>query len=188
MDRRTFLAAAPASIAAPAAIAAPRYALDTAASVVAFGWTLAGVPYTGRMPILSAELALDLRDLPASTIDVALDATGTRSGFALADPYLKGPVGLASEAHPVIRYRSRGYEGGFEGGTVRGALTLRGVTRPVTKTATIRRQAGSAAGDISRLSVRLGGTVARADFGVVAFPDLVGPTISFDILARIARV
>jgi len=70
---------------------------------------------------------------------------------------------------------------------VNGLLTMRGVTKPIAMQANIYRQRGSAANDVSRLSVLLTGTVDRRLFGADGFPAIVGPNIKFEVLTRIDR-
>ena len=69
-----------------------------------------------------------------------------------------------------------------------GLVTIRGVQQPMVLDAQIYRQKGTAAGDLSHLSIRLVGAVKRSDFGADGWADMVGDEVRLDILARIARV
>ena len=73
------------------------------------------------------------------------------------------------------------------GAEVTGNLTLRGTTRPLTMQAVIWRQNGQAEGDLSKLTIRLTGTLKRSDYAATGWSDMVGDEVKLDILARIAR-
>ena len=70
---------------------------------------------------------------------------------------------------------------------VEGDLTLRGVTRTVSFDATLYRQRGTEANDLSQLSFRLAATINRSDFGASGYSDLVADPIRLDITARVSR-
>lgn len=176
------------SLAAGRACAAPEdYALDAALSSVRFSYEFDGREVTGRMPVSTAQMSLDLDNLPASRIEVTLDASAARAGFFFATQAMRGPQLLDAAHHPLIRFRSTQIRGDMRGATVTGALTLRGITRPMTLSAVLGRQPGSAPTDRSRLVVLLTGTIDRREFGASGYIGLVGPEIALRILAYIAK-
>ena len=131
---------------ARAAPAAPQnYRLDAAGSQVTFSYTLNGRHVTGRMPVRSARVALDLRRLPASSVRVTLDAARARAGVFFATAAMRGPKVLDTAAHPLIRFRTTAIRGSLRAATVTGRLTIRGITRPVTLDAVLGRQTGTPA-------------------------------------------
>ncbi|QGX98932.1 hypothetical protein EI983_11880 [Roseovarius faecimaris] len=166
---------------------AERYTLDAARSQVGFSYLFEGAPRDGTMPVQSARILLDLDNLPASEVEVTLDARRAKAGFVFATEAMKSPEVLDVARHPVIRFRSTQFRGDLRGATVTGDLTVRGITRPVTLRAELYRQRGTQAGDRSRLTVLLTGTIDRNDFGASGYPGLVGPQIGLRILARITR-
>lgn len=164
-----------------------RYRLDTDRSQVGFGFAIEETRIEGVMPVKQADLLIDLDNLPASKVDVILDAKGVRSGIFLVTESIKGPQGLDTANHPEIRFRSTRFVGDLSGATVTGDLTIRGITRPVTLNAGLYRQRGTEVGDRSKLSVFLTGTVSRAAFGADGFPGLVEDAVRLRILARIEK-
>jgi polyisoprenoid-binding protein YceI len=100
---------------------------------------------------------------------------------------MKGPDVLDTGQFPTIRFVSRRVRAAGAGATVDGDLTIRGVTRPVRLDAQFYTQRGSAPGDLSRLSIRLTGSVSRAAHGATGWADMVGDSVALDILARITR-
>lgn len=169
------------------AAAPERYDLDAARSVVGFSYEFQGTPRDGAMPVGAADLLIDLDDLSQSRVSVSLDARGAQAGFIFATQVMKGPDVLDTANHPAITFRSNGFQGGLDGATVTGDLTVRGVTRPVTLRAGLYRQRGTAAGERDNLSVLLTGEIDRTIFGADGFPGYVGPMIRLRILARITR-
>ena len=173
---------------APAAIAAPEdYRLDAAPSQVQFTYTLDGNRMTGRMPVRAAGMRLDLRKLPASRVDVTLDASRARAGFFIATEAMRGAKVLDTANHPVIRFRTTEIRGGPRTAKVTGRLTVRGNTRPVTLDAVLGRQKGTPPTERDRLVVLLTGAISRSAFGATGYPDLVGDRIELRIMARIEK-
>ena len=168
--------------------AAPeRYQLNTARSEVGFGFTLQGANVDGVMPVLSADMRIDLDDVPASSVDVTLSAAQARAGLFFVTQTMKGAQVLDTATHPTIRFRSPQFSGDLSKATVTGDLTVRGITRPVTLEAGLFRQRGTELGDRSQLSILLTGTISRAAFGVDGFPGFVDDPIRLRILARIEK-
>lgn len=168
--------------------AAPeRYRLDTGRSQVGFTYQFNAAPRTGMMPVKSADMRIDLDNIPASQVTVTLDARAARAGFVFATTAMKSPQVLDTARYPDIHFSSTRITGDLSGATVTGDLTIRGITRPVTLQAGLYRQRGTAEGDRRRLTILLIGAVSRAAFGATGYPGYVGDTIALRILARIER-
>lgn len=173
--------------AAPARAAPDAYRLDARRSTVTFTFFMDGTARTGHMPVLDATVALDLDDLPASRVDVTLDASAARAGFFMATQAMRGPLVLDVAQHPLIRFRSTAVTGGLRDATVTGELTLRGVTRPVALRGAIYRQADTARTDRDRLIVVLTGEIDRTAFGASGYAGLIGDCIVLRIIAFIVK-
>lgn len=171
----------------PAAAEAIAYRLDPAASTVGFGYTLNGTPQRGTMPVTAADIALDFDQAAGSRVRVVLAPGKADAGNPIATEAMRSPGVLDAAAHPEIVFASTAIRAAGQGAEVDGRLTIRGVTRDVRLTADIYRPPGSRDGDLSRLTVVLRGAVSRADFGATGFPDLVGDTVTLDIVARLSR-
>ncbi len=161
------------------------YRIDTTGSAVAFETDFGVTPITGSMPVDKADLTLDFDAVANSRVDVTLSAKGAKASFPFAAEAMKGPTVLDAVRHPQIRFRSTRVTQSGDGATIRGNLTIRGVTRPVTMNATIFRQQGTAQGDRNRLTVRLTGRINRSDYGATGFAEMVGDEVRLDIRARI---
>lgn len=168
------------------------YALETEKSKVGFVYQLGQSETKGRMPVNDSNIILDTDNLTRSKIDVSVAANKAKAGLIFATEALKSKSMLDTNQHPNIRFVSDtvtlNAAGRIEAGAVvKGKLTVKGKTLPVQLAASLFRQRGTEARDLSRLSIRLTGEISRADFGVTGFADLVDDRIKLDIIARIKR-
>jgi polyisoprenoid-binding protein YceI len=143
------------------------WTLDPVHSRAAFGVKHSGIAtFRGHFNEVDAEL----RDgvLAGS---VAVDSVDT------AVPQLKGhlqsPDFFDAEQHPRITFRADGLSVDGERLTVRGELTMRGVTKPLEATGTFAGPATYIDGS-ERISIALETIVNRHDFGVSWNADLPG--------------
>jgi polyisoprenoid-binding protein YceI len=173
--------------AVPARAAPAAYALDPDGSDVRFGFRVGGVAATGTMPVARADIRLDFDVAARSTATVTLAAERAETGIALMDSALKGNDVLATDRYPDIGFSSTSFAATRGGAVVRGDVTVRDVTRPLTLQATIFRPPGSAPGDRSRLTVRLTGRIDRHAFGASGYAGLVDDIVTLDIRARLLR-
>lgn len=170
------------------ATAAPQdYRLNTARSTVGFTYGFGEVENKGEMPVQSATMRIDLKNILASQIDVNLDASGAKAGFFFATQAMKGPEVLDSANFPTIRFTSTKIFGSLRKATIVGDLTVRGVTRPVTLNAALYRQRGTEPDDLNSLTVILTGSISRSSFGADGFSKYVGDRIGLRIIARIEK-
>lgn len=177
------------AVMATALSAAPRdYRLDERASTVGFTWEFGDDTFSGSMEVAQADLSIDFDNVSNSNVAVAVDASQAVAGFPFATEAMRGPRVLDTASHPLITFRSTSFSRSGPGeARITGDLTVRGVTRPATLEARIYRARGSEAGDLSRLTVLLRGTLSRSAFGADGWADLVGDTVNLDITATIAR-
>ena len=168
------------------------YVLAPDGTSVGFTFDLSGVAQSGTMPIQSADIRINPKRLQDSRVTVVLNVANARTKL----PFARGPMlsdnVLAADTHPTIRFASTKIKLGpggriSDGAMITGDLTVRGVTRPVTLQANLYRKPGSAADDLSALSIRLNGALDRHAFGASGYPDLVDGLVGLDIQAEIVR-
>jgi polyisoprenoid-binding protein YceI len=181
------LATATGALVGPAGAAAVHYALDAARSNVRFETDFGADRITGDMPVSAADLTLDFANVANSKVAVRLDVSNASASFPFAAQALKGPKVLDAGSHPQITFQSTSVKRSGDGAKVTGNITIRGVTRPMVLDATIYRQKGTDAGDLSHLTIRLVGSVRRSDFGATGWADMVSDEVRLDILARVDR-
>ena len=107
--------------------------IDTGHSAVHFGVRHMMFTKTrGRFTRWSGELRLDPDNLPASSVEVTIDAASIDTGDAQRDAHLKSADFLEVEKFPAITFRSTRVEDLGEGRfRISGEVTIHGVTRPV---------------------------------------------------------
>jgi len=178
------------ALAAPASAAPRVYDLDVAKSHVGFHYTLNGIDQTGTMPVSRAKITIDPNHLAASRVDVTLAVTRAKTDLFFATDAIKSAEILDVKRFPEIRFVSTSIKLASngrlsDGARISGNLTIRGQTRPVTLDASLFRPPGSAAHDLSNLTVRLAGSISRAAFGASGYAGLVGDIVKLDITAVI---
>ena len=170
------------------ATAAPQtYRLKIARSTVGFTYGFGETLKKGRMPVKSANMQINLKNVSASHNDVDLDASGATAGFFFATLAMKGPEVLDTAHFLTIRFKSTRITGSLLKATITGDLSVRGVTRPVTLNAALYRQRGTAPDDLDNLTVLLTGSISRSAFGANGFSNYVGDKIGLRIIARIEK-
>ena len=147
MDRRKFLILAAAMGLAKPALAAPRpYRLDRKNSTVGFSYQLNGQRLNGRMQIKSASILVDVDRPSRSQIEAVLDVARAKAGPIYANAAMKSSAVLDTDKYPEISFVSKSIENKLNGARVKGEITIRGITQPITLNATVFRQRGTEAG------------------------------------------
>ena len=121
-------------LAFPAAKAgAAEYRIDPAHSVVQFKISHLGYSWiVGVFDRISGSFAYDPAAGPGGQkVSVEIETASIDTGHAERDKHLRSPGFLNVKKFPKASFVSTGYEGGAERGTMKGNLTLMGVTRPV---------------------------------------------------------
>lgn len=168
----------------PGPLPAGRYTLDPAhTSLLVKVSHLGFSTYTARFTAVDATLDLD-PDNPAEASLVAdVDPRSITTHYPFDDldfdAYLAGPEWLDADAFPEITFRSTEItRTGEHTAAVTGALTLKGITRPVTLETTFN---GGYAGHVFDPHARLGfsatGSISRSAFGIDMGLPLEGSTI-----------
>lgn len=194
LTRRTLVLAGLASLhLVRHAVAAPvPYILETQGTLIEFTFGLAGSAQTGTLPIQTAEVLVDTKNLRNSMVDVVLNVAQARTKL----PFARGPMlsrsVLDAAQFPSIHFVSTAVSLGpggriSDGATVTGDLTVRDVTRPITLDAALYRPPGSAKDDLDRLFIHLTGALNRNDFGATGYADLVDETVRLNIRTEIRR-
>lgn len=171
----------------PLAAEPTAYVLDTGASRVGFEVRFGPDRITGTIPVRDAEVLLDFDRVSNSVVSVSLDAAGAVANFPFATQALRGPKVLGARDFPTLRFRSTGVRADGAGARIDGDITIRDVTRPIVLDAQLFRPGGQEAGDRSRLSIRLRGSVSRRAFGADGWSNLVGDEVALDISVWVDR-
>jgi len=177
------LLALPAEAAAPARTA-PAWTVDKSQSRLGFTGTYDGTPFTGQFGAWDARILFDPADLGASMADVTIETGSASTGDPDHDEHLPGPSWFSVKVFPQASFRTESISAtGPDAYVAQGALTIRGVTQPVSLPFTL-----AIAGDIATMSGKL--TLDRTAFGLGAGAygggDMVAPevTVNVELTAR----
>lgn len=172
-----------------AAEAAPlSYRLDLSDSRVGFHVPFGPDKIDGAFPVLQSAVTIDFQRVGNSRVLVDLDVAHAQANFPFATQAMTGPKVLDAEHFPTMRFVSTGVRqlgGGGLKAEIDGNLTIRGVTRPITLQAEVFRPRGTPEGTRDHLSVHLSGAVSRASFGADGWSEMVGDTVTLDMVLRI---
>jgi polyisoprenoid-binding protein YceI len=161
-----------------------RYVIDDSQSDV-----LARVGFLGlshkdaRFPDMNGSLTISFDDPDAVQMTVDVDARTLTTGDSQT-ARLRGAQFFDVAHHPSVRFV--GERIAFTGertATVTGRMTARGITRPSTVTVTFSRPP-IALGQDEPLSIVGTTTIDRRQFGMTAFPIVVGNQVAITIRAR----
>ena len=128
----------------------------------------------GHFKDVHGTLDFDPENPSATSVEVTIDARGLWTGEPARDVHLRSADFLDVENHPTITFRGKGVElVGANEGKLRGELTIRGVTKPVTLDVRFLGQwqtpwweDGADKGPRTRAGFVATTTINRKDFGV----------------------
>lgn len=150
--------ASAATVADPAAGA--DWAVDYEESKVSFSAIAEGAPFTGVLPKFDARIHFDPDDLAAASVTAVFDMSAADAGDAERNDALPSPVWLDVANHKTARFETTDIrktgEGAYE---AHGALTMRGVTKPIVLPFTLTID-----GDVAHMHGET--SFARLDYGI----------------------
>lgn len=165
--------------AVPRAAPAPRaLALDVTPACCAISFTAYAFglfPIEGRFARFEGRLVYDPADAHAARAEarISTDSLSLDDGPIEAD--VKAPHFLDVGRFPMILFAAAATPGD-DGATIRGMLTIKGVTRPVTLSLSDRD------GRVTAEAI-----ISRSTFGITARPVLAGDTIAIRVTAPLPR-
>lgn len=152
---------------APAAAhaAAPvRWRIDTAHSELTFRIRHMVSRVSGEFNQWSGSIVADPASLAGGTVQVDIQTASIDTNNERRDTHLRSADFFDAENHPTITFRSTGVQVSGDDITVRGNLTIRGVTKPVVLRGETTGVTG-AAGQ-RRMGFEAETEINRTDFGV----------------------
>jgi polyisoprenoid-binding protein YceI len=170
------------------------YVIDTAHSAIHFSVRhMVFAKVRGRFDRWSAELVLDDRELPRSSVTVSIDAASIDTGNDKRDAHLRSPDFFDAERFPALTFRSTGVVAGRGGKlALSGLLTIRDVTREVVLEVEEEGRGKDPWGD-ERVSFSATTHLDRRDFGLrwnqvlEAGGVLVGDRIDIEIAVQAVK-
>jgi polyisoprenoid-binding protein YceI len=163
------------------AVTADDYKLDPAHAAVTFKIAHMGLSWThGRFNDVAGSFTIDTADPAKSSFALSIKSASVDTGVAKRDDHLRGPDFFNVKQFPAIEFKStavKSVQGGFE---VTGDLTMHGVTRPITFTASGGRTAQFPPGT-TRTGYSTQLKLKRSEFGMNQMLGMVGDEIYISI-------
>ena len=188
-----FVPIPPAALARTAAVPAPARALATPAQPFAIDGSRSSAEFVvhlrlrmraqGRIAGVSGELRPEAGGF--WSVSVLADGRNLRvAGPRWMERVTRSDDFLAVDSHPDIRFRSERFSDRLlhAGGRVRGQLTLRGLTRPVS----LRLLPSACAHPGRDCDLRVQGTLSRTAFGMTSYPRSVKDDVELRLQVRLA--
>jgi polyisoprenoid-binding protein YceI len=175
---------------AEAAVPGGRYMLDAHHWSIVFDVDhLHYTRFVMRFDRASAQLDWRAHALEDAAVEVVIDATSLDTNVPLLDRMVKGAQMLDVERYAQIHFVSTRFErtGEVEGkpaGKLKGDLTIRGVTQPVTLDVVFNGYAPNPLTKQPTLGFAAKGTFSRAKFGLTTWYPAVGDEIDVRIQAE----
>ena len=161
-----------------------RYVVDDNYSQVDAKVAFLGVASkTARFPDMKGALTLDIDDYEKVSMTVDVDARTLTTGDS-ETKRLRGKQFFDVEHYPTVRFVAQKMElTGDRGGVVTGLMTAKGITRPAQLVIGFSKVPWEAAPN-EPLSIVGTTTIDRRQFGMGAFPILIGNKVKITIHAR----
>jgi polyisoprenoid-binding protein YceI len=166
------------------ASAAPvSYAIDTVHSRVTFFVNHLGFSNSvGAFHLADSNVVFDADDWAHSSVDVRLPVQSLDLGDLKWQTHILSADFLDAAQFPEIRFQSTALESDGQGhGTLRGNLTLHGVTKPVALDLRLNKAGEHPMRKTPAVGFTATATVHRSDFGVAAYV----PAVADELLVRI---
>jgi polyisoprenoid-binding protein YceI len=158
------------------------YTILPATSEVGFSIDSTLQPVQGRFAHFKGGFAIepDNTDNGHAVFVVKSDSVATSSG--LLDKMIKGEAFMNAAHYPEILFVSSGFTWVSDtSGVLKGALTLRGVTRAVAFDVQLSGLQGDKINANNRIMVRVSTSISRASFGMISMRSLVSDTVKLDM-------
>lgn len=150
----------------------------------------------GRFGAVTGTVTVDEQDPKRSTVDVTVDVSSIDTRQEMRDNHLKSPDFFDVEQYPTMHFVSKRIDGDVNDEfRITGDLTIRGVTREVTLTATLEGRTRDPWGN-ERAGFSVSGKINRHDFGLnwnqaletggVMVGDEVKLTIDVELVHQVA--
>lgn len=121
------------SLLVAANVSAADYKIDPSHTFIEFQTSHLGFSLlNGRFNTFSGSFQWDENNPEASSLTITIQTDSVDSNWAERDKHLRGEEFLNVEKYPEATFKSTGYTGSADQGTMKGILTLRGVSKPVT--------------------------------------------------------
>lgn len=169
----------------PAAVHAATYAVEPSHTRILFSVSHMGFStWYGDFTGASGSLTLDPKAVSHARFDITVPVASIATTNTKLDGELRSAQWLDAARYPDISFRSASVvQTGHNTARVTGALTLHGVTRPVTLAVSFNGAGVNPLDHAYTVGFNATGTIKRSDFGVKTYLPLIGDEVTLIISA-----
>jgi polyisoprenoid-binding protein YceI len=137
----------------------------------------------GEFGNVNGTIEFDPANPAATKVDCTIEVASLYTRDPQRDGHIKTPDILDAEKHPMMTFKSTSASKAGSGYTVKGDLTLRGATKPVTLNVTGVSDEVKDPWNLMRRGATAHATIKRSEFGMGWNMDLpgVGPMVSDEV-------
>lgn len=170
------------AVAAPAFAAPQTYVVDGTHTLPRFSYSHFGFStQLSRFNKTTGTIVFD-KEARTGSVDIVIDMTSVDTGVALFDEHIQGADFLDTATYPTATFKSTNVV--FEGdkpAAVKGDLTIKGVTKPVTLRVTSFQNIKHPMLQKDAIGANATVTVKRSDFNAGKYAPNVGDEVTIDI-------
>lgn len=162
--------------------AAEKFTLDPQHSYVRWEVSHFGFSSPSGKWLANGTLDLDEKDPAKSKVEVTIDVENIITGIPDLDKHLRGALFFNTEKYPIATFVSDEVEvTGKDTAKVKGNLTLRGVTKPVTLDVKLNKYGKNPINDKDTAGFSATTTLKRSDFGIKTLLPGLGDKVKLAI-------
>jgi polyisoprenoid-binding protein YceI len=187
MKLRTLLSFAAVAVAfsLPSFAAVETYAMDPAHSSVNFSIRHLFSEVPGHFNKFTGTLTVDRDNMEKSSAEATIDVASVDTANAMRNGHLQKPEFFDAAKFPTITFKSTSWKKtGEDTYDVTGDLTIKGVIKPVVLKVEVLGFGPGLQPGVQVSGWKATTTVHRSDFGVSAFPKVVGEDVAITINAE----
>jgi polyisoprenoid-binding protein YceI len=163
------------------------YNLVKERSHIGFTYQFGETEIMGRFVEYNSDISIDFERPDNSHVSVVLNTGTARAGFVFATQALRSKNVLDATKYTDIEFVSNSISADGKNIAIKGMITVRGITKPLTLNAQLLRAPGTKLGERENLQMRITGEINRHDFGASGFPNDVGDMLGINIDMQIKR-
>lgn len=171
------------------AFAAEPYAFDPAHTSISYSIDHMGLSEMhGVFRKFDGDLQLDTQDVSKSSVAVTIDVASIDTGVVKLDEHLRTPDFFDVGKFPQMSFKSTKVEPtGANTFKLTGDLTLHGVTKSVTLSASMRTVASHPFMKVPAAGFVATGEIKRSEFGITTYPGALGEVVKIRIDTEAAQ-
>jgi polyisoprenoid-binding protein YceI len=165
------------------------YSIDPSHTQVLFSYNHMG--FTPNMGLIakpgSGALVLDPKKPGEAKVSVEFPVTNVRTGIAALDEHLMKPEFFDATKFPAAKFESTSVKVNGTSADITGNLTIKGITKPITLTATFVGAGFNSFMKKETVGFSAVGDVKRSDFGLGYGVPMVGDAVQLKIVAAFEK-